>query len=79
MSKYIPPWKGLERVWNAEADAQANYNGHMAAVLRVVPQALVQWSQFDEAKFRQTALDTTVQLLEANRGAWTHFFAEEEA
>ena len=69
------PWKGLERVWNAEADAQADYNGHLAAALRAVPSGLVQWSRFDEAKFRQTVLDTTGQLLAINRPAWTQFFA----
>lgn len=38
------PWKGLERVWTAEAQAKAVANRRIAEVLLPVPQALVRWS-----------------------------------
>jgi hypothetical protein len=70
------PWKGLERVWTAKAQAKADANRRIAEVLLPIPTALVRWSQFDEARFRNAAMDAA-DASEHNRLVWNVFFNAE--
>jgi hypothetical protein len=69
-----PWWPNLPRFWSTEADEDGIANAHLASALEAVPEAMVRWSQFDEAQFQQTVQETEQLVPAKHRPYWQSYF-----
>lgn len=67
-------WQESVAEWNSKGDRWGRFCGRLAAALLPITTGMVQWSQFDEARFFEVAFQMASDLPEDLQKQWTDLF-----